>query len=257
MAGGVLSDDGTAPVVTAKGLVLGYDAEPVLRDVDVSIRAGEIWYLVGANGSGKTTFLRALPGLIEPRGGTLVRDPKRASGARVGFVPQTERIGASLPTTVREFVSLGFAASDVPRAERRERLAWSLERIGLAHIARQSFASLAGGQQQRALLARALVRGPSLLVLDEPTEALDAASEREFLATLEELHTADPALTVVVVTHELELAAAQATHLALFHEGRVLAGPRDAVLEAAREGGADSIAAGLREAARHHRGPGA
>jgi ABC-type Mn2+/Zn2+ transport system ATPase subunit len=232
---------------------LGYRGTLVLRDVDLEVRPGEIWYLVGANGSGKTTFLRAVLGLLPPRGGVLERDPLRTRGSRIGFVPQTERIGTALPTTVREFVSLGFAASEVPRAERRAQLAWSLERTGLAGLERRAFGSLSGGQQQRTLLARALVRRPSLLVLDEPTEALDANAAEELLTTLEALHQADPALTLLVVTHQLELAAEHATHLALFHEGRVLAGPRAVVLEAARAGGESSVAAKLRQAAHQHR----
>ena len=255
MAGGVLSghpSSDAAPLLRARGLALGYHGDVVLRDVDLEIRAGETWYLVGANGSGKTTFLRAALDLIPPRAGRLERDATRCRGARVGFVPQTERIGSALPTTVREFVSLGFAASDVPRGERRARLAWALARTGLTGLARRDFAALSGGQQQRTLLARALVRRPQLLALDEPTEALDAASEQEFLATLDELQQADPSLTLVIVTHELDLAAERASHLALFHEGRVLAGPRDAVLATAHEGGEAGVAARLFQAARHH-----
>jgi len=252
-----LREDGQGALIRSSALCLGYGATSVLRDVTLEICPGELWYLVGANGSGKTTFVRAVLGLIRPRSGSLVRDPERARGSRVGFVPQTERIGCSLPTTVREFVSLGFAASDVPRRERAERLAWSLERTGLAPLAKHDFAALSGGQQQRALLARALVRHPTLLVLDEPTEALDAASEQEFLATLAQLHATDPRLTMLVVTHELALAAEHATHLALFHDGQVLSGPRAAVLETAREGGPSSVAAQLLRAERHHRaGPG-
>jgi zinc transport system ATP-binding protein len=223
------------------------------------VHAGEIWYLVGANGSGKTTFLRAALGLLAPRAGGLWRDPEHMAGARIGFVPQSERVGTALPTTVREFVSLGFAASDVPRAERGERLAWALGRTGLAGLERREFTALSGGQRQRTLLARALVRRPNLLVLDEPTEALDASAEAEFLATLEELHRIDPRLTMLVVTHELELAAREATHLALFHDGTVLAGPRDRILETAAAGGEAGLAAQLLAAARHHpprvRGP--
>jgi len=250
-----------APLLRARGLALGYGATVVLRDVDLAVHPGEIWYLVGANGSGKTTFLRAVLGLLGPRAGELVRDPVRMAGARIGFVPQSERVGSALPTTVREFVSLGFAASDVPRTQRAERLAFALGRTGLTGLARRDFTALSGGQRQRTLLARALVRRPSLLVLDEPTEALDEGSEQEFLATLDELHRADPKLTMLVVTHELELAAREATHLALFHDGTVLAGPRARVLEEASRGGESAVSARLLTAARHHaptvRGPGA
>jgi ABC-type Mn2+/Zn2+ transport system ATPase subunit len=172
------------------------------------------------------------------------------AGARIGFVPQSGRVGRALPTTVREFVSLGFTASDVPRGERAERLAWALARTGLVGLERRAFSSLSGGQSQRTLLARALVRRPSVLALDEPTEALDVAAEQDFVGTLEELHRADPELTMLVVTHELELAARAATHLALFHDGGVVAGPRDRVLETAVAGAESSVAARLLLAAR-------
>jgi ABC-type Mn2+/Zn2+ transport system ATPase subunit len=254
LGGGVLSGAVShatgAPLLRARGLSLGYGSTLVLRGVDVDVHAGEIWYLVGANGSGKTTFLRAALGLLAPRAGTLVRDPARMAGARVGFVPQTGRIGSALPTTVREIVSLGFAASDVPRRERAARLAWALGRTGLVGLERRAFDSLSGGQTQRTLLARALVRRPSVLALDEPTEALDASAEQDFVGTLEELHRGDPELTMLVVTHELELAARAATHLGLFHDGTVLAGPRDRVLEAASAGGEAGLGASLMAAAR-------
>jgi len=259
MAGGVLSAasrPGARPLLRARALALGYGRGLVLRDVDLEVWPGEVWYLVGANGSGKTTFVRAMLGLLAPRAGEILRDPERARGPRLGFVPQTERIGTALPITVREFVSLGFAASDVPRRERPGRLAWALERTALTPLARTDFASLSGGQQQRTLLARALVRRPSLLVLDEPTEALDAASEASFLDTLDELRRSE-SLTLLVVTHELALAAAHATHLALFHEGTVLAGPREEVLRRAEAGGEAGIGALLLRAARHHTAGGA
>jgi ABC-type Mn2+/Zn2+ transport system ATPase subunit len=222
-------------VVAARGLELGYGREAVLRGVDFEVRSGQAWFLLGANGSGKTTFVRAVLGLLRPRAGTLERHPQRAAPERLGFVPQVTAINPSLATTVREFVSLGLVGAGTPRASRAERIAWALARVGLERLAGADYWSLSGGQRRRALVARGLVRRPSWLVLDEPTEGLDAGTESLLLATLAELH-AEEEVTLFFVTHRLSIAARHATHVALFHDGRVETGPRDVVLasEAAR-----------------------
>ncbi len=216
------------PVIEVRGLEVGYPGRRVLSDVHWSVRPGEYWFLLGPNGSGKTTLLRAVLGLLRPLAGTILRDPASASLEHTGFVPQQSRTNPTLPTTVREFVALG--AVGLARAARDPgSLAWALSRVGLAELAERDLRALSGGQRQRALVARALVRRPRLLVLDEPSEGLDVASEESFLATIEQLHR-EAQLTVLFVTHKLRIAARYATHVALFGAGRVRAGARDAVL---------------------------
>lgn len=242
---------GAAPVVLrARDLALGYGAEAVLEGVELEVRAGEYWVLVGPNGAGKTTLLRAVLGLLAPRAGALELDPERTRRDRLGFVPQRGGLETALPITVREFVGLGFVGARVPRRERGARLAWALDRCRLRELARASWHALSGGQRQRALLARALVRRPRLLLLDEPTEGLDVRARGELLALLGALHR-EERLTLLVVTHELAIAARHASHVALFREATVRAGPRDAVLgadEVRRTFGVD-IALALGEAA--------
>jgi ABC-type Mn2+/Zn2+ transport system ATPase subunit len=218
-------------VFRARDLVLGYGRTPVLSGVDLEIRRGEFWFLIGPNGSGKTTLLRALLGVLAPLGGRLDRHPVLAERERLGFVPQQCDINPTLPTTVREFVSLGFVRSGVPAQERPRRLHDALELVGLSDRERGSYWALSGGQRQRALVARALVRRPELLVLDEPTEWLDVASEEVLLRTLVELNRAG--MTLLFVTHELALPARFASHVALFHAGGVRVGPRAEVLTVA------------------------
>jgi ABC-type Mn2+/Zn2+ transport system ATPase subunit len=220
---------GAEVLVRASGLALGYGAASILRDVGLEVTAGETWFFLGPNGSGKTTLLRAILGLLAPQAGTLALHPELADRAHRGYVPQRGEWNPALPTTVREFVSLGFVGARVPRAERAARLAWALERIGLAALAGADFRALSGGQRQRALVARALVRRPRLLVLDEPTEELDVVSEAALLDALAELVESD-GTTLLFVTHELEIAAERATHVALFAHGRVLAGTRAEML---------------------------
>ncbi|MBW2274942.1 MAG: ATP-binding cassette domain-containing protein [Deltaproteobacteria bacterium] len=216
-------------VLTLEGASFGYGTKPVLANVDLRVEAGQLWFVIGPNGSGKTTMLRALLGLLAPRAGRVWRHPQHASRERLGFVPQRCEISPALPTSVREFVSLGTVGIRRPRRRREADLAWALERAGLAGMARRSYWSLSGGQRQRALVARALVRRPRLLLLDEATEGMDAASEESFLATLGELHHGGEA-TLLFVTHRLDIAARHATHIALVHGGGLRAGPRDAVL---------------------------
>lgn len=210
-------------VLRAEALDLGYGASPVLRGVELEVRAGELWFLIGPNGTGKSTLLRAVLGVLAPQAGRLTLHPEVTSRRRIGYVPQLCRLNPTLPTTVREFASLGFAGSAVPRAERRETLAWALEQVGLAGKERTSYWSLSGGQRQRALVARALVRRPSLLLVDEPTEGLDVAAADAFRRTVMELNQGT-GLTLLFVTHNLHLAARMATHVALFEQGGVRTG---------------------------------
>jgi ABC-type cobalamin/Fe3+-siderophores transport system ATPase subunit len=124
---------------------------------------------------------------------------------------------------VRVFLLLGTVGARAPRREERSRLAWALEHAGLAGMERHSYWALSGGQRQRALVARALVRRPSLLILDEPTSNLDPSAEDALLRLLSDLRRTQ-ALTLVFVTHDVEVAARYGTHLALMSGGRVRAG---------------------------------
>jgi ABC-type Mn2+/Zn2+ transport system ATPase subunit len=241
---------GERPLLRLRGVELGYGDAPVLSGVDWEVRAGQLWFLLGPNGAGKTTLLRAILGLLPARRGVVERDAAQADRSHIGFVPQRCEVSAALPTTVREVVSLGLVGIPLPARDRRQRLGEALAQTGLAGLERRSFASLSGGQRQRALVARALVRRPALLILDEPTESLDVASEDAFLDTVAALNR-ERGVAVLFVTHRLGLAARFASHLALAFAGRLLAGSRTDVLAhpdaAAAFGGA---LARLAEAAR-------
>jgi len=217
-------------MLRVRALELAYGREPVLSGVDLEVRPGERWFLIGPNGSGKSTLLRAVLGLLPTRSGTIEFDADIADRSGLGFVPQRCEWTATLPSSVREFVSLGFVGLERSRTEREEALAWALARVGIADLARASYTALSGGQRQRALVARALVRRPRLLILDEPTEELDVASEDALLETLLELNSHD-GTALLFVTHELELAARYATHVALFTSGTVRTGSRDELLD--------------------------
>lgn len=219
----------TPLVLKTVGLSLGYGDHIVLHDVNFEVRAGEFWLFLGQNGGGKTTLLRAVLGLIPPRSGQLWLHPELASREHTGFVPQRCNLNPTLPTTVREFVLLGLVGVRVSREEEAARLAGALEKMNLRGMAERNYWSLSGGERQRALVVRALVRRPTLLVLDEPTNNLDLSTEDALLRLLVALNKEEQQ-TLLFVTHNVAIAARYATHVALLHSRTVLAGPRHLVL---------------------------
>lgn len=223
--------DSTQLVLHTQALSLGYGQKTVLQGVNLSVRAGEFWCFLGQNGVGKTTLLRAFLGLLLPQAGRLEFHPELGRRERIGFVPQRCDLNPTLPITVREFALLGLVGIRASRTQQQERLAWALEKTNLSGMANKDYWSLSGGQRQRVLVARALVRRPTLLILDEPTNNLDLAMEDAFLQTLSTLHT-EERNTVLFVTHNLSIAARYATHIGLVADGTLVPGPREHVLTA-------------------------
>lgn len=226
-----MSDTTTPAVVSARGLALGYGAHEVLRDVNIDICHGQLWFLLGSNGAGKTTFVRAVLGLIKPSAGTLALASEVRSLDHIGFVPQQCAINPTLPTTVDEFIRLGLVGLKMNRRAKRQRIEEAVNTVGLAGMARRSYASLSGGLKRRALIARALIRKPSLLLLDEPTAGLDPAAEHALLDLVVSLNRSQ-SLTVLFVSHDVQLAAEYASHVALFDDTGIVAGTRHDVLSA-------------------------
>lgn len=222
--------DGTL-LLAAEDLGLGYGRRLVVRDVNLAVRRGEHWFLLGPNGAGKSTFARAVLGLLAPMAGRLRREGGLGLSGSIGYVPQQSVPHPSLPMTLREFVALGFAATRVSRAERDEAVRWALASVGLDGRERDDVRSLSGGMRQRAMVARALVRRPVLLVLDEPTSNLDPASQEAMLLVLARLRR-DAGLTLLFISHDVPIAARYATNVAFFHDGVVEAGGRDLLMQA-------------------------
>ena len=222
-----------APVVSARDLALAYGGRRILADVTFRIMAGEWWFVLGPNGAGKTTLVRALLGQLAPAAGGIALGPGLDDRSRLGYVAQRVDLPPTVPTTVREFVGLGFAGLSLDGAERNRRLLAALERVGLADRQRDALGELSGGQRQRAAIARVLVREPLLLVLDEPTTGLDLVAERDLLGLIADLNRTG-GLTVVYVGHDLAVAAAHASHVALVAGGTVHGGPAAETLTTAK-----------------------
>jgi zinc transport system ATP-binding protein len=213
------------PVVVVEQATLGYGRRAVLRDVSLEIRAGEFWCLLGPNGEGKTTLIKALLGALRPQRGKIALRRDFQDRRRLGFVPQEAELNPAVPTTVGEFVRGGLVGLDLDAATRARRLRGVLELMGIPTLRDRSLWALSGGQRQRALVARALIRDPLLLIVDEPTAGLDLAAATGLLETIAGL-SRDKGVTVVFVTHDLGIAGRRATHVAFFKGGRVTAGPR-------------------------------
>lgn len=227
--GASLTADRSTVVLAARGLRLGYPGRDVLRGVSLTVRRGEFWFVLGPNGTGKTTLLSAVLGVLKPLSGSIELSERLGDGRRIGFVPQRCNLKATLPMTVADFVRLGLTRTGISRREGRQNLAWALEEAGLAGKGRADYWSLSGGQRQRALVARGLVRRPDLLILDEPTNGLDLPAEESFLTLVARLNR-ERGITVILVTHAVGIAARFGSHAALIRGGTVLAGPLDAVL---------------------------
>jgi ABC-type Mn2+/Zn2+ transport system ATPase subunit len=224
---------GVAPLVHLDGVSFAYAAEPVLRDVSLTVRPGEFTGVVGPSGSGKTTLLRLLLGTVEPGRGRL----ERAPGVAVSYVPQLETVNWNFPVTVAECVLMartqGRLAPWATRTERAE-VAALLERLGIAGLGRRHIRELSGGQQQRMFIARALLRRPRLLLLDEPTSGVDVRTRHELLELLAELHR--DGLAIVLTTHDLNGIAVRLPNLVALRTRLVAAGtPTEVITPAVLE----------------------
>lgn len=193
----------------------GYGAAPVLDNLTLAVPDGAFVGIVGPSGAGKTTLLRALLGAVPTQSGTIrvFGQPLGARSApRIGYVPQLETVDWNFPVTVQEVVAMGlsregqlFSLPWVARGEKRQILGL-LERLGIADLVTRHIRELSGGQQQRVFLARALIRQPRLLLLDEPTSGVDIKTRHDVLHLLGELN--HDGVTVILTTHDLNSVAA-------------------------------------------------
>ena len=200
------------PIVELESVTSGYDGEPVLHDVDLTINRGDFVGLLGPSGSGKTTLLRTILGAVDLYAGEVRVEGRSLSEGRptIGYVPQLEAIDWDFPVTVEQVVLMGRTSQNWwfpwhSRAD-RERSFEIMDRLGIADFAKRHIRELSGGQQQRVFLARALVSSPRLLLLDEPAAGVDIKTRDDVMHLLDELNHQD--VTVIMTTHEINAVAA-------------------------------------------------
>lgn len=214
------------PLLQLRGVACGYGGRLALRGVDLQVMRGDWVGLLGPSGSGKSTLLKCILGAVDVYQGEVLFQgvPIRTARPRIGYVPQLETIDWQFPVTVEQVVMMGRTAEArwLPWFSAADRkLAHGLmDRLGILRLARRHIRELSGGEQQRAFLARALVSGPKVLLLDEPTAGLDITTRDEILHLLDELNHQD--VTILMTTHEINAVAAHLPWVVCIN-GRVLA----------------------------------
>jgi len=231
-----------AAVLRVDGVSFVRQGRTILGDISLTVRRGEHWALIGANGAGKSTLLSMCGALAHPTDGTvevlgrrLGRVDLRELRGLIGHVDPRHAVRGSL--TAREVVLTGVTGTSElmlrwrPSAAEAERADALLALLGVAERAETAWQSLSQGERGRALIARALMPDPHLLLLDEPSTGLDIAAREHLLDRIDELRVRHPDLASILVTHHLEELPASTTHALLLRAGRVVAqGEADAVL---------------------------
>ena len=210
------------PLVSLRGVSLGYDHAPVLEGVELDVRTGDLIAIAGPNGSGKTTLFRAILGFLPVLNGSLTR---HCALNEIGYVPQSAALDANFPVTVEEVVEMGAYGrlkpfQRTPGAE-RDRLEHVLEQVGLSQLNGRSFFSLSGGQRQRILIARALMVGPKLLILDEPLSGVDTESRAAITELLLKINREEKK-AIFFSSHDLRMVRSVTTRILRVDQGRVV-----------------------------------
>lgn len=209
--------------VTLRGIVKRFGASVIVNHADLEIASGEMFFLLGSSGCGKTTLLRMLAGFYDPEEGDILFGGKRINGTpphlrNTALVFQNYAVWPHM--SVFENVAYGLRVRKLPATEIRQRAEAALAQVKMAHLADRKPASLSGGQQQRVALARAIVVQPDLLLFDEPLCNLDAKLRLEMRDEIKRLH-AKTRITSVYVTHDQEEALSLADRIAVMNAGKI------------------------------------
>lgn len=213
------------PAIRVKNLTVYYENNPALTDVSLDVKKGEFIGIIGPNGGGKSTLLKAILGLVPKAGGEVLIFGKTAAERRgvIGYVPQYTTLDRKFPITVFEVVKCGFIKKGLTpfyrySKEEEEKAGEMLKLLGIESLARRQISALSGGEFQRMLIARAIAADPQILLLDEPTASVDANSREKIYELLSELNKK---MTILLVTHDLFAISSQVKRLACLN-GRLV-----------------------------------
>ncbi len=201
--------------ITCRDVSLGYDGNVVVNNLNFSVNCGDYLCVIGENGAGKSTLIKGLLGLKAPMGGQFIF----ADGLKqqeIGYLPQQTVVQRDFPASVNEIVLSGCLNKCGSRpfysANEKKLALDTMEKLGIAGIAKKCYRELSGGQQQRVLLARALCATSKLLVLDEPVSGLDPKAAAEMYDIIDSLNR-DDKITIIMVSHDLGAALKYASHI--------------------------------------------
>jgi zinc/manganese transport system ATP-binding protein len=222
-------------VLAIEGVSVSFAGRAVLDDVSFALRRGELAGLIGSNGAGKTTIFRVILGLQSLDAG-VVRIGGRPRGRRaaaIGYVPQKFALDPDLPIRARDLVGLGIDGErlgiPLPSKRRRERVDEALAAVGALSFADERIGHLSGGEQQRVLIAHALIAEPTVVLLDEPLANLDLRSEQEVVALLAQL-SHERQIAVLISAHEMNPLLPVMDRVVYVAAGRVASGTTDEVV---------------------------
>ena len=191
-------------ILTANELAVGYERQPVLKNINFQIEEGDYFCIVGENGSGKTTLMKTILGLLPPVEGS-IEVGQGLMKNQIGYLPQQSDVQRDFPATVYEIVLSGCQNSlkgfFYSKAQKKMALE-NIEKMGISHLKNKCYRQLSGGQQQRVLLARALCATTKVLLLDEPVAGLDPNVTKEMYELIGQLNS--QGLTVIMISHDLE-----------------------------------------------------
>jgi zinc/manganese transport system ATP-binding protein len=222
-------------ILSVSGVRVRLGGREVLDDVGFGIRAGEFTGLIGANGAGKTTLFRVILGLQTPSaGGVLVAGrPRSRRNPLIGYVPQKFLLDPDMPLRARDLVGLGLDGHKLgfarPSRRRRELVREMLEAVGAESFGDSRVGRLSGGEQQRVLIAHALISRPRLLLMDEPLANLDLGSAHEVVALLARI-AAEQRIAVLISAHEINPLLPVMDRVVYLAAGRAVSGPAQEVV---------------------------
>lgn len=202
------------PLLKVQNLSLGYEGKRIVEDISFTVNSGDFLSIIGENGTGKTTLVKGLLGLIGKLSGE-IQLSEGVSQSHIGYLSQKTLISKDFPASVGEIVMSGFLNSKrfglFYTKQQKKEAAALMERVGIAKIKNATFCELSGGQQQRVLLARALCATQKLILLDEPTTGLDPIATADFYSLLTELNK--EGVTVIMVSHDVTGAMRLSSHI--------------------------------------------
>lgn len=223
-----------ATILQIRNLSLGYPGLTLFRNLSTDIEAGTILAVLGANGSGKSTFIKMLLGLLSPLSGSL--SWPQGQPREIGYLAQMTEFDRQFPLRVQDLAAMGAwrglgLRSGLDRTG-RDKVAAALEDVGISHLADQSLHTLSGGQLQRALFARVILQDAPLILLDEPFAAVDQSTEVHLLSIIRRWR--DEGRAVVLVVHDLSSVLDHCSHALLLGANTAMHGQVDEVLTAER-----------------------